>query len=137
MILLWIVVGFLFAILELSNPGAFLFLSFSFGSGLSFLSSLFGFGLALQAGLFFLGSVIGFFILKKQAYFLMPDAFQTNVQALVGKKATFVKTLGAGFYEVKVGGELWRAYSQSEISEMTDIIVIGHKGSHLIIGKKG
>lgn len=137
MILLWIIVGVLFAILELSNPGAFLFLAFSFGSGLSFISSLFGFSLALQVGLFFLGSVIGFFILKKQAYFLMPDAFETNIQALVGKKATFVKPLDGGFFEVKVGGEIWRAYSQDKISEESDIFVIGHKGSHLIVKKKG
>jgi len=115
---IWIIIGILFFIVEIFTPGFFL-ASIGAGAFLSALSAYLGGGLtvqfiALAAGtlLFF----IGFrpFLLSKLKR--KGGDYKTGTDALIGKDAQVVEPIHnlENIGRIKVGGELWKARSDTE-----------------------
>ncbi len=86
------------------------------------------------------GSIVVFFMLIMYVFF--KDRQKKPIEGFnqqVGKTALVVKTLnsaeGKNWYQVKVGGEIWKAASHKEYSIGTQIKVIAHsqEGLHLIL----
>jgi membrane protein implicated in regulation of membrane protease activity len=66
----------------------------------------------------------------------MPNGSDTNVAALVGKKAIVIKEITPfSFGRVKVGGEDWAAISENNviIEEGKVVVVTGWEGVKLIV----
>jgi len=137
MIFHWIILGLFFLIAELGHPGAFLFLSFSIGAFIAFLGSIFTQNLLLQIFSFFLGSILGFMLLKSRSLKWAPKETKTNVEALIGKKPQSIKFLEKDIFEVKIEGQIWTARFENNYQiPLEEIIIKRIKGCHLIIGKR-
>lgn len=123
--------------LELSSPGYFFFLSFSFGSFAAMLAWSLGVPLVVQLGLFFVSVVIALLCLRRYTALLARKPIvPTNIYALRGKRGVVVAQLSSlvkGW--VKVEGELWAAISSSEttLEEGTIVEVVSSAGTHLSV----
>ncbi len=130
----WGLVFVLCLLIELSSPGYFFFLSFSFGAiaalGASWISGNFGLGL----GVFLAVSAFSFLVLRRYTVSSQEDGVKTNVYALKGRKGVVLAKITP--YErgwIKVDGETWAALptDESSIEEGAYIEVVSSAGSHL------
>lgn len=117
----WLIVGFLFLLLELISPGFFFFVSFFCGALIAALFSAYHFTLIQQIIAFFTASCISFsliyFVLKKRHYFNFRHVPKTNFFALIGKHAEVIeeiKPAQTGF--IKVDGQIWSAKAKENES---------------------
>ena len=139
--LLLLFVALLFFILELGNPGLFLFLSFSLGAIVSAMVSIYNESLIVQSLTFLGGTIVALFALR---HWLVRTAQptekneHTNVYALQGKRGLVVRTIEVDSPgQIKVQGEVWSARSLhgERIEHGEQIEVVQVKGSHLIVQK--
>ncbi|KKP36118.1 MAG: hypothetical protein UR26_C0001G0162 [candidate division TM6 bacterium GW2011_GWF2_32_72] len=140
-LLIWLVIAFLFLLMEMQAPGLFYFLSFFIG-GLAAASSSFWIESSVyQTIIFLIVSLISMFILKffvSTWMHLTSPNIQTNVYGLIGKVGIVVKHIkpkvsGA----VKVGGEIWMArdVKGGEILQGVSVRIIRIEGVCLIVSK--
>ena len=136
----WLVIAFLFLILETTSPGLFFFSSFFFGGLIAAVSTYFTASLAIQTTIFLVSSSCFLVILR---YWILPSvtnrSHQTNVYALRGKHGIVVKDITfttPGF--VKINGETWVArILKDEIIKVGDKVeVIDIRGAHVIVKKE-
>ena len=136
----WLVIAFLFLILETTSPGLFFFSSFFFGGLMAAISTFFTSSIALQSTVFLLSTSLFLFVLR---YWILPSmtnrSHQTNVYALRGKHGIVIKEITfntPGF--VKINGETWVArIAKNEIITVGDKVeVIDIRGAHVIVKKE-
>ncbi len=133
----WILIGFLFLILELGHPGLLFFISLSIGSISAALLVLLQMSFALQLASFFAGTLIAFSLLRWGLSKFHRSTQQTNVYALIGKQGTVtvpIESHAAGY--VMIEGQTWLARSHANVplSVSTPIVVLNVRGAHLIVG---
>lgn len=135
---IWLIIGIVCLILEIFTPG---FYFMSIGAA-AILTGLFGFFVAnflLQLIVFVILSLIIFLLLRKIANkFFFKDNIETNVMALVGKKAKVTQNIEAdekGY--VKVDGEEWMAITTSgkELVVGTRVEIVKIEGTKLVVKK--
>lgn len=138
MFYLWLIVGLALLVAEMLT-GGFILLWFGVAGLLTALVALSGFGWGDQLGVFIIVS----FLLTVASRTIFKDVFmrgsvvKTNVEALIGQRATVVQEIdrsqGAG--EVKVGAEIWGAISTDaqKIPVGTEVEIIRIEGAKLIV----
>ena len=133
---IWLIIALLFLLLELSAPGLFYFLSFSFGALIGAVTNYNGFHLAIQCMVFLASTIIAFGILN---YFMRRypgTTHKTNIDAMVGQKGIVIKAIDKNTPgQVKIGGQIWSARSNMELVVDTTVGVKGVKGCHLTVRK--
>ncbi len=132
----WLVVGLIFLLAELSIPGLFLFIAFTFGAGVASIFAFLEYSFMLQCLVFLISFGISFFILRSFVKSKDSKRTSTNVYALMGKKAVVIKSIkknGKGL--VKIGGEIWTVQGVNGSSfEKDDVVeIVSVKGSGLIV----
>lgn len=138
---LWLVIAFLFLLLEMGSPGLFYFLSFFFG-GLAAAIATFWTDVALIQIISFFSASIGSVVLLR--YVILPILLKgrpqerTNVYALKGKHGFVVSTITqrkSGF--VLLNGTRWAARSvDNELIEKDQAVeVVNVQGTHVIVKK--
>ena len=139
---LWIVVGVILLALEIFIPGFFVACL-----GMAFLvtavPAFFGGNVKLQIVIFSLASIVIFFGLRPFFLkYLSPDKHttRTNTDALIGRIGVVLEAIDPNTYSgrVKVGGEDWRAISNSEkaIAVGEKIVVTKVDGTKLFVDLK-
>lgn len=113
-VIVWLIVGLFFLLLELSSPGFFLFISFFGGSLVSACAASYNVSFFNQVILFFIATLVSFIIiclyLKKNHYIDSSHLPKTNFFALIGKHAEVIEEIKpehTGF--IKVDGQIWSA----------------------------
>ncbi len=132
----WLVVGLIFLLAELSTPGLFLFIAFALGAGVASIFSFLEYSFMVQCLVFLVGFGISFWALRYFVKYGESKRFHTNVDALNGKTGVVIKNIkknGKGL--VKVGGEIWTAQGvDGSCFEKDDIVkIVSVKGSRLIV----
>lgn len=135
----WLIIAFLFLIIELGNPGFFFFFSFFLGAIAAALASFFISSYIAQLFIFLGGTAIAFFIFRIWIYKRRSKFFEkqeTNIDALKGKQAVVVKAIGPnkpGY--VSLYGVLWLACSANNISiaENTLVKIVDMQGAHILV----
>ncbi len=122
---LWLIIGFIFIILEIIFP-VFVFLIFGISAILVAIPAYLHFDDLVQYSIFVSLSGLGLLFVRpfaKKFMFRGPE-IKTNVDALIGKIGVVNLTLRGPNHrgEVKIGGEIWTARNESE-----EIIEIGQK----------
>lgn len=138
MLFFWLVVAFIFVLIELGHPGLFFFLSFSFGAVAAGIGALFGYSTIMQPIIFLTFSILAILVLKRfvRNYVHTKRAVETNVDALKGKKAIVTKAIEMYMPGlVKVGGQVWSAkgISGDTIPVGASVIVVNVVGCHLLV----
>jgi membrane protein implicated in regulation of membrane protease activity len=135
----WLIVAFLFLIMEMGSPGLFFFIAFFFGGLLAAVSTFFNESIVIQMAVFFVGTAISLVVLR---YCIMPllgknrPHERTNVYALSGKRGFVVHAISMekpGF--VKINGEVWVARSSSgeRIEKGILVEVVDVRGAHVVV----
>lgn len=133
---LWLIVGLIFLLAELSTPGLFLFIAFAFGAGVSSVFAFLEYSLMVQCLVFLVGFGISFGILRFFVKSKESKRIHTNTNALIGKTGVVIKSIKENKKGlVKVGGEIWTAQGiDGSCLEQDDVVnVISVKGSRLIV----
>ncbi|MEA1971810.1 MAG: NfeD family protein [Candidatus Cloacimonadota bacterium] len=136
---LWIIVGIIFMIIEIFTPG-FYFMSIGAAAILTGLAGFFVNNQLFQIILFIVLCFLFFVFLRKFALqFFLKVNTETNVMALVGKKAKVTKQISEderGY--VKIEGEEWVAISNNnELLEVGDKVkVIKIDGTKVVVQKE-
>lgn len=135
----WLIVAFLFLILEISSPGLLFFLSFFIGAFCTALAALLSLSMTIQLIIFLCVSILSCFLLplwlRKR---VQERTHATNVQAIIGKRGIVIKAIGVNHTgQIKVQGEIWSALSvnNEEIEEGTMVEVVNIRGVHLFVKK--
>lgn len=138
----WLSIGMLAALLELSNPGLFLFLSVTGGAIVAALSSIWLDLFEYQFMVFFIATCIAIYLLRYEliAGRLFRVAHHpTNVERLQGKRGHVVQTIAPyKMGAVKLGGEVWSACSIHEdllVHEGQIVEVVQVVGAHVRVKK--
>lgn len=133
--MIWVGIGVICLIIEIFTPG-FLFMSFGIGAIITGLISIASIPFWAEILIFIVVTFIIFLNLRKFSKKLMNSNYQSNVDALVGKKAVVTETIpqdARGY--VKVGGEVWSAISENEaeIPVNTKVTIMKIDGNKLIV----
>ena len=133
---LWLIMGIVLLILELTTPGLFFFISFAIGCGIAALFAFLGLSFIVQS----LGGLVAsgiacwimrsYFVTKKHA------TFKTNIDALMHQTGIVTITIEpkkAG--RVKIRGEEWPAVvEEPKILQIgTSVTVIRIDGNKVIV----
>lgn len=134
MIYIWFVIALIFLLMELGQPGLFLFLSFFFGALLAGAVAYTNPDLVLQSLAFLGGSVLAFLILSRWVKQENKQLHKTNVYALKGKRGLVIKAIHPQEPgEVKLGGEIWSAKAHETLRVGTLIEVVHVQGVHVVV----
>jgi membrane protein implicated in regulation of membrane protease activity len=138
MFYLWLIVGLVLLVVEMLT-GGFILLWFGVAGLLTALAALAGFSWGDQLGIFIIAS----FLLIVASRTIFKDVFmrgsvvKTNVEALIGQRATVVQEIdkSQGTGEVKIGAEIWGAISTDaqRIAVGTEVQIIRIEGAKLIV----
>jgi membrane protein implicated in regulation of membrane protease activity len=136
---IWLIVGILFLLFEMSSPGLFYFLSFAIGAAVAAIGAVFEVSVITQCVLFLANTVLALVVLKMliAPQFERHHAHQrTNVDALRGKRAVVCKRIephNPG--EVEIDGHLWLARTSHErtIEVGTEVEIKDIRGSHVVV----
>jgi len=135
----WIIAGVTLLILEIFTPG-FILACFGVACAVTALASYLGCSIKMQIVIFSAANIIIFFGIRPFFLkFLSPnkDAVKTNTEALIGKTGTVTESIdpNSDIGRVKVGGEDWRAISNSntKISAGQKIVVKKVDGTKLLV----
>lgn len=138
----WLIIAFLFLIMEMGNPGLFFFLSFFFGGLVAALISYLTESLFVQICVFFSSTIVALSILRYWGIALAgknrPHQ-QTNFYALKGKRAIVKQDISESRLGlVVIAGQVWaaRTISSENIIRIGDIVeVIDVQGAHVVVKK--
>jgi len=136
---IWLIIAFLFLLMEMLSPGLFFFTSFFCGALLSAVSTFFSFSFIIQGCVFFIGTIIALWLLR---FYIVPliglkrHSERTNVYALIGKKGIVtqrITTIVPGL--VKINGAVWvaKCFNVEVIEEGIMVEVIDVRGAHLMV----
>jgi membrane protein implicated in regulation of membrane protease activity len=118
--LLWLIVGVALIAAEVLS-GAFVLVMLGIAGLIAAASAALGAGITVSAGVFVLAAGGGIILVRPALMRRMHSVehVKTNVDALVGGKATVVSTVDAHSGRVKIGGDLWsaRAFDETEVLE--------------------
>ena len=120
---IWIVIGIILFITELSTPN-FIFGSFAIGCVFAGIASIFG-GIQAQIIAFSVGALVAFFGIRPFALkYLYKKSKNTNVDALIGKTGRVVEAIDNSKDEgrIVVDGDNWKAETEGG-----EIIAVGQK----------
>jgi membrane protein implicated in regulation of membrane protease activity len=135
----WLIKALLFVILEISNPGLFLFLSFSVGASVGAVLNFFDYALTTQVVAAFAVSMLVFIVLSVWIRSKFKDkriSHISNIDALMGKKGVVVEHISASAAgALKVNGVVWSARSDNgnEIPVGTAVTIVNVKGVTLCV----
>jgi membrane protein implicated in regulation of membrane protease activity len=132
--ILWLALVFVLIIFEISTPSMLLFTCLAVGCVVAGILSLFGVENFVQYMVFAAVSLISLFTIRPLFKKAMKksDSIKTNVDALLGKEAivtTKIELHKDGF--VKIGGEVWLAWADTEIEVGQTVIVESISGTKL------
>jgi membrane protein implicated in regulation of membrane protease activity len=145
MIFYWLLIALLFFMVEMGQPGLFLFLSFSIGACGGALSSWFGYSLILQSVVALVTSFTAFigcyYWLRMRGYLGKHEEknlhYHSNIYALIGRKGLVITTITPDTLgQVKVSnGEYWSAkpLHNTIITSGTHVEVIRVSGAHIVV----
>lgn len=136
----WLTGALLSIVLELGNPGLFLFLSFSCGAFSGAGAAWFEAAFYTQIFIALLVSFISFLVMGWwiQQRSTTVQRHKTNIDLLIGKHGIVLDALTAGTVgTVKVAGEVWsaRTHSAYTIEKGEGIVVIEVRGAHLVVNR--
>lgn len=135
--LLWLIVAVFFLLIELASPGLFYSLSFAFGAVAALAYAQIDTCVTTHMLVFLGASAVAMLVLRRMVARRTGTYRPTsNVYALVGKHGTVeVVPTATQFGYVKINGERWacRTIAHEHIGVNAHIIVVGIKGSHLIV----
>jgi membrane protein implicated in regulation of membrane protease activity len=119
--LVWLVVGVLLIAAEVLSGNFVLLMLGLAGLGASATVAL-GFGVPASGAVFAIGSVALMLLARpalKQHMMRAIPHHRTNVEGLIGSRATVVSTVDAQGGQVKIGGDLWsaRAFDETQAFE--------------------
>jgi len=137
----WLGIACLFLIAEVGHPGLFFFLPFSAAAFITAIISAWQDSLIVQGLCFLSIASLTFLILHrwlKIRSFIHRGEQKSNVDALIGKRATVVKDIsqqGTGY--VKIDGEEWlaRTIDGSAVQSGVLVEVVMARGAHLLVKK--
>lgn len=137
--LIWLIIGIVFAIIEITYSGFFM-LWFSIGAFVTLFFSFFISSIFIQCLFFFILSTLLLVVLNKKvtAMFTKDKTFPTAIDSLIGKKGIVTASIGHDNFEtglVKLDGEIWTAISatDSSIEKGTTVNVVAIKGVRLVV----
>ncbi|MDR2708959.1 MAG: NfeD family protein [Elusimicrobiota bacterium] len=136
--LIWLIMVFIFIILELAAPSMLFFTSLAIGALLAAIVSVLYQGEVFEYIVFAVGAVLSLFTIRPLFKKAMAKTqnLKTNVDALVGKLALVTEDISAfkdGF--VKVDGEIWLAESETEIPKGATVQIVSISGTKLKVAK--
>lgn len=137
----WLVVAFLFLIMEMGHPGLFFFLSFFFGgvcaAGVSCITE----SVITQLIAFFGSTVVAMYVLRNLGHVLIKNRSHqnTNFYALKGKRAIVKQDIVVGKAGlVIIGGQVWAAHAvhHGDTMFIGDVVeVVDVRGAHVVVKK--
>lgn len=134
--IIWLILAFLFFVLELGHPGLFMFLSIGFGFLGAFFAALLDFSFANQIFVLFVVIFASYKFLRLKLKKWQPKELKTNSDALIGKTVHLLNKED-NVLQVKVDGQIWSASFEADSDK--DGVVFEVKrvtGCRLIIGKR-
>ena len=138
----WLIIALSFLVLEMTSPGLFLFLSFTFGACAGAVASWLEYSFNAQLISTLIVTFVSFllltFVLRRTKYLDATHGYKSNIYALQGKRGLVVKAIMPGVPgQVKIAGELWAARCQQnhEIKMGSWVEVIRVQGAHVVVEK--
>ncbi|MDR2426683.1 MAG: NfeD family protein [Endomicrobium sp.] len=138
--IIWIIAALILAILEIATVSLFFFTCLAAGSIFAGIASVLGAGIWIQIIIFSVASVLSVLFIRPllKKYMKNVNTEKSNIDAIIGKEAIATEKISKktqGF--VKVMGEIWSAFSESEEIEKGSIVeIISVKGTRVIVRKK-
>ncbi len=138
---IWLVLAIFFAIVEIFTPG-FVILCFSGGGLVASGLALFGLSLSWQILGFAAGTFLAFISIRPlfQKWAQKHEKVAaTNVDRLVGQKATVVETVTEDRGRVKIGGEEWsaRPADAASYARGEKVQVVKVEGNKVLVTRPG
>lgn len=135
--MLWLIVGVALIAAEVLS-GAFVLVMLGAAGLLAAGAAALGGGLVVSAGVFVVAAGGGIILVRPALMRRVHsvDQVKTNVEALVGGKATVVDTVDAHNGRVKINGEIWsaRAFDETEVFEIgRSVTVMSISGATAIV----
>ena len=133
----WLVLAIAFAVVELSTP-QLVSIWFCAGALCSMVCSILGAEIWIQITVFVLSSLI-LLAATRPLYkkYIKPHVVPTNSDALIGRTAVTLSRIGGENEsgQVRVGGQVWSAVSESgiEIPEGAKVVINSISGVHLLV----
>ncbi|HJP80232.1 MAG TPA: NfeD family protein [Pseudonocardiaceae bacterium] len=124
--IVWLIIGVVLVIAEVLS-GAFVLVMLGAAALVAALVAAVGLGLPISAVAFVVVAGGGITLARPALVRKMhTEHHKTNVEALVGKRATVVTTVDAQAGQVKIEGALWsaRAYDETEVLEIGRSVTI-------------
>jgi membrane protein implicated in regulation of membrane protease activity len=136
--IVWVIVAFVFIILEISTPSMLFFTCLAVGCFVAAIFSFFGVSHIAGYIVFAIVSIVSLFTIRPLFKKTMKESesIKTNVDALIGKSALVTEKISLqkdGF--VKVGGEIWLAQSDFDIEEGQYVKIESISGTKLKVVK--
>ncbi len=134
----WLMLAFLFLIIEIGHPGLFYFLSFSFGGLAAAAATCITESTIIQILVFFGTTIVSLYVLRRWAGKNRP-AQHTNFYVLRGKRGVVKQDITSekpGL--VTIGGQVWaaRIIHHDDKALIGDIIeVVDVRGAHVVVKK--
>ena len=136
---IWLVLAGIFFIVEIATTG-FLVFWLGIGSLFAMITSFFTENLIIQMVVFITTSTLLIIFTKpvvKKFLIKDEDTVVTNVYSIIGKKAIVIQDIDnlKSTGQVKIGGEIWSAQSESNdiISKDTEVEIVKIDGVKLIV----
>src|SRR3989339_35758 len=133
----WIIAAVILLVIEILTPGVFFFACLSIGA----------LGAAASCYVqppYWIPWLVFVFVSMLSIYFLRPIARRffvvsprkSNVDSLIGQKAWVIEPIHPPQPgTIKIQGDVWRAFSDVEISENSYVEIVAVKGTHLEVKK--
>jgi membrane protein implicated in regulation of membrane protease activity len=134
----WAISAVVLLIVELMTPGTFFFACLSIGAVTAVLASIFSRSFWTQSLVFIAASVLSIYFIRPIASkFFIVQKKKSNVDALIGQDAMVTEAIAPpDMGMVKIVGALWRAEAQERIEKDKLVVILGVKGSHLVVKQK-
>ena len=133
---IWLIVAGICLVIEIATVG-FLIFWLAIAALITCILSLFIHSFIAQFAIFVILSAVLIFLTRPFAKKINKnDNVSTNINRLIGKKATVTKEISENHLgQVKVGSDVWAATSSENISEGTTVTVEKVDGVKLIVSK--